>query len=189
MSKKETYDMSRSRLLSYVIPLFSQLDLPLVNKGHEWKHYYGLEKADIPEGSLVCPICIDDARAWYLGWYRGVDKDGYHLVESIDTHTICQFANVWFYYIEASEFADMPQFFYSDRQFYQHYLIKRKYYGVEDFFYVVGWTVFHDDGSFTVKLRERYKHTWVTRTYKSMRSLTKKQIKAHMSEVQNLPKE
>ena len=30
--KKETYDMSRSRLLSYVIPLFSQLDLPLVNK-------------------------------------------------------------------------------------------------------------------------------------------------------------
>lgn len=187
--KKETYNMSRSRLLSYVIPLFSQLDLPLVNKGHEWKHYYGLEKANIPEGSLVCPICIDDARAWYLGWYRGVDKDGYHLVESIETHTICQFANVGFYYIEASEFADKPQFFYSDSQFYQQYLIKRKYAEKEDYAYVVGWTVFHEDGSFTVKIRKRYSDAWVERTYKSMRQLTSKQIKAHIQELQNLPKE
>ena len=181
--------MSRSHLMSYVIPLFSRLDLPEVNEGHEWKTYYGLEKANIPEGSLVCPICITDARAWYLGWYRGIDKDGYHLVESIETHTICQFSNVGFYYIEASEFADKPQFFYSDSQFYQHYLITRKYREVEDFFYVVGWTVFHDNGSFTVALRERYTHTWVNRTYKSMRQLTKKQIKLHMKEIQNLPKE
>ena len=186
--RRETYDMSRSRLLSYIIPLFSQLDLPLVNKGKEWKHYYGLEKANIPEGSLVCPIMIENARAWYLGWYRGIDKEGNHLIESIETHTICKFCNCGFYYIEASVFDDFPQFYYSDSQFYQHYLIKRKYDNVEDFFYVVGWTRFHDDGTFTVKIRKRYSDDWVERTYKSMRSLTAKQIKSHMEDLQNLPK-
>ena len=85
--------------------------------------------------------------------------------------------------------SDSTTFYYSDSQFYQHYLIKRKYYEVQDYAYVVGWTVFNDDGSFTVKLRKRYSHTWVNRIYKSMRSLTEKQIKTHMSEVQNLPKE
>ena len=47
---------------------------------------------------------------------------------------------------------------------------------------------FHDDGTFTVKIRKRYSNDWVERTYKSMRSLTAKQIKAHMEDLQSLPK-
>lgn len=189
MKKKETYEMSRSRLLSYIIPKFSNLDLPLVNKEQVWHHYYGFSKEPIPIGSLVCPILVENARAWYLGWYQGTDDNGNHLIESIETHTICKFTNCGFYYLEPKEFEDMPQMKYSESQFYQDYLIKHKYGEVEDFFYCVGWTVFHDDGSFTVKCRKRYSNTWVERNYKSMRAVTKKQIKAHFEDVQKASSE
>ena len=74
----------------------------------------------VPEGALVVPYAITDAKEWWCGWYRGKDDDGYDLVESVETHRICKFTNCGFLFLDNLEFASNPTFRYSDREWGNH---------------------------------------------------------------------
>jgi len=135
----------------------------------------------VPEGALVVPYAINDPKEWYMGWYRGEDKDGYDLIESIETHQVCRFWNCGFMYLDDKEFLNSPIFHYSDREYGIIEAVERRV-AKNNYGFAVGNLTFHDDGSFDVPIRQKFTDEFVTRTYRNLRSCTVFALDKHCEE-------
>lgn len=182
--KPETYRRSMSKLMSRLLFVYSrkETDFSPRSEGY-WK--MAIMEDSVPEGALVVPFAITDAKEWWLGWYRGKGEDGCDLVESVETHSICKFYNTGFLFLDNLEFASNPIYSYSDSQFEKIDAIKRRV-ARNNYWYVVGTPIFHENGSIDIPIRRKFSDKFLTKTYKNFRACTIKALDAHCSEV---PKE
>lgn len=167
--KPETYNRARYLLMSRL--LYSHLRKNVdFHTSKDKEFIFGIDKP-VPDGALVVPFAITDPKEWYLGWYRGKDDEGYDLIESVETHRICRFANCGFIYLDDKEFCDSPIFHYSDREYDIIETIERRV-AKNNYWFVVGNPTFHEDGSIDVPIRKKFTDEFLTRTYRNLRACT-----------------
>lgn len=176
---QDTYRRAMSMLMSRLLFTYvrKELDFSDRKEGY-WKMAI---MQSVPEGALVVPFAITDAKEWWLGWYLGKNEDGCDLVESIETHRICEFSNTGFLFLDNLDFANNPLYRYSDREFDIIDTIKRRVSRNNDWF-VVGYPVFHEDGSIDVPIRKKFTQDFYVKTYKNLRSCTIAALDQHCSE-------
>lgn len=135
----------------------------------------------VPEGALVVPFAIMDAKQWWLGWYRGKNEEGFDLVESVETHEICKFSNTGFLFLDNLEFADNPLFKYTDEQYEMIDRIKLRV-ARNNYWYVVGNPVFHEDKSIDIPIRQKFTEQFYTKTYRNFNACTIAALNEHCRE-------
>lgn len=190
MKKKETkqcdtYNRAMSHLMSRLLFTYCKRKYDL--SGGADGYWTMAITQPVPEGALVVPFAIMDAREWWLGWYRGKSEDGALLVESVQTHRICKFYNTGLMFLDNLEFANRPEFRYSDRQFDMIDRIERRT-AKNNYWFVVGNPVFHEDGSIDVPIRQKFKDNFYTKTYKNFKSCTIAALDEHCREVCEMEK-
>lgn len=182
--KEETYNRARYLLMSHL--LFKYL-----RKGGDTygdpKFNMGLTQPT-EVGSLVVPYAIYDPREWYIGWYRGVDDEGYYLIESLETKRIGRFGNCGLLGVNDEIFTKNPRYFYSDRQFDMVEKIEKRV-KRHNFWFAVGNIRFHDDGKIEVPIRQKFTDEYYVKTYKNFKSVTIKELDAQCQECSERNKE
>lgn len=182
--KEETYNRARYLLMSHL--LFKYL-----RKGGDTygdpKFNMGLTQPT-EVGSLVVPYAIYDPKEWYIGWYRGVDDEGYYLIESLETKRIGRFGNCGLLSVNDENFTKNPTYFYSDRQFDMVEKIKKRV-KRHNYWFAVGNIRFHDDGKIEVPIRQKFTDEYYVKTYKNFKSVTIKELDAQCQECSERNKE
>ena len=177
--KPETYNRARYLLLSRL--LYSHLRMNVdFHTSKDKKFIFGLGKP-VPEGALVVPFAVTDPKEWYLGWYRGKNEEGYDLIESVETHSICRFYNCGFIYLDDKDFCDNPIFHYSDREYDIIETIERRV-ARNNYWFRVGNLTFHEDGSIDVPIRKKFTDEFMTKTYRNLRACTIAALDKHCEE-------
>ena len=177
--RQDTYSRAMSHLMSRLLFTYTRkkIDFSSSKDGY-WRMAV---MQSVPEGALVVPFAIMDARQWWLGWYRGKNDEGYDLVESVETHEICKFDNTGFLFLDNLEFADNPLFKYTDDQYEMIDRIKLRV-ARNNYWYVVGNPVFHEDKSIDIPIRQKFKDEFYTKTYKNFNACTIAALNEHCLE-------
>lgn len=185
MKNDKDYSIARSQLISAFVKKYGFHAANIYGaKEPSVKTYMGKSDNEIPNGSLVCPMTMPMPGEWYLGWYRGMNSYGQHMVESVESHNmIALTSKETFYYVDDMDFCNTPRFHWSNAQYETDLAVKKKYLETNAYSYVVGECRFNDDGSFVVPLRVKFGKVVAEKTYQGLRYVTKKQIKEHMDEL------
>lgn len=175
----DTYNRAMSHLMSRLLFTYAKKERFLHDpKDGFWE--MALMKP-VPEGALVVPFAITDAKEWWLGWYRGTDEEGYQLVESVQTHKICRFGNTGFLFLNNLEFAQNPLYQYTDKQYEAIDRLKIRV-AKNNNWNVVGNPTFHDDGSIELPIRRKFCDKWLVKTYRNFKACTIEALDKHCSE-------
>ena len=176
--KEETYNRSMSQLMSRLLFKYMRRRRDLSPASEGYWHMNLSEK--VPEGALVVPFALSDAKEWWLGWYRGRDDEGYDLVESVETHRICKFTNCGFLFLDNLEFASNPLWRYSDREWKIIDTIKKRV-ARHNHWFVVAKVEFNEEG-IAVSIRKEFCDELCTKTYKNLRTCTIAALDQHCEE-------
>ena len=184
--KADTYKRAMSHLMSHLLFSYLRKDVDWSTKKDGCWRMAITEK--VPDGALVVPYAIMDAKEWWMGWYRGKSEDGYDLIESIETHQVCKFGNSGFLFLDNLEFGNSPLYHYSDRQFEIIDTIERRV-AKNNYWFVVGNPTFYEDGSIDVPIRKKFTDDFYTRRYRSLREATIKALDEQCQECNRLANE
>ena len=182
IEKEETYNRSMSQLMSRLLFRYLRREIDL-NPASDGYWCINLSK-NVPEGALVVPFALSDAKQWWLGWYRGKDDDGYDLIESVETHKIHKFTNCGFLFLDNIEFASSPLWRYSDREWEIMDTIKKRV-ARHNYWFVVANVEFNEDG-ISVSIRKKFCDELCTKTYKNLKSCTIAALDKHCEECEKI---
>lgn len=184
--QQDTYRRAMSKLMSHLLFKYLRKEHDFTpKKDGNWKMAIG---EPVPEGALVVPFAITDAREWWLGWYRGKNEEGYDLIESVETHQICRFGNTGYLFLNNLEVFDSPIYHYSDREYDMIDTIEKRV-AKNNYWFVVGNPTFHEDGSIDIPIRQKFTDDFYTRTYRNFRAVTIKALDEHCNEAGRLAQE
>ena len=176
--KEETYNRSMSQLMSRLLFEYLRKEHDFGSAQDGYWHMNLVKK--VPEGALVVPFALSDAKEWWCGWYRGKDDDGYDLIESVETHRICKFTNCGFLFLDNLEFASDPIYRYSDREWQIIDTIKKRV-ARHNYWFVVAKVEFNED-RIAVSIRKKFCDELCTKTYKNLRACTIAALDQHCEE-------
>lgn len=180
MKQEQTYKRACCHLIRNLLINYLRQEFDIrSNSDHCWRMGYF---RNIPNGALVVPVTIIDAGEWFLGWHRGKSKDGYDLIESVLTHRIVKVANCSYMYLENLDFANRPEFYYSDNEYEIIDRIKKRV-AKHNYWFVVGFPKFYNDGSFDLPIRKKFTDTFFTKKYRNLKSCTIKALDEHCMEL------
>ena len=177
--QRDTYRRAMSHLMSRLLFTYTRRKIDL--SGPKDGYWEMAIMQGVPEGALVVPFAIMDAKQWWLGWYRGKNDEGYDLIESVETHEICKFWNTGFLFLDNLEFASNPIFQYSDKQYEMIDRLKIRV-AKNNYWYVVGNPTFHDDGSIDLPIRQKFTDEPYVKTYKNFKACTVAALDEHCRE-------
>lgn len=176
---QDTYSRAMSMLMNRLLFIYVRREYDFSD--HKEGYWKMAIMQNVPEGALVVPFAVTDAKKWWLGWYRGKNDEGYDLIESVETHEMCEFCNTGFLFLDNLDFASNPLYRYSDREFEIIDIIKWRV-SRHNYWFVVGNPVFHDDGSIDIPIRKKFTEDFYVKTYKNLRSCTIMALDQHCSE-------
>lgn len=179
IKKQDTYRRAMSYLMSRLLFTYTRKEIDFSSSKDGYWRMAVMES--VPEGALVVPYAIMDARQWWLGWYRGKNDEGYDLVESVETREIGKFGNTGFLFLDNLEFADNPLFKYTDDQYEMIDRIEHRV-ARNNYWYVVGNPVFHEDKSIDIPIRQKFTDEFYTKTYKNFNACTIAALNEHCLE-------